>query len=69
MSSSGSTQATETTARARKAILARAVTYGVVIILGAIAIAFTPPLPDPQPAARVLATGPRPPAWPGAGAE
>jgi len=63
LSSSGSTQTNDNRARARKVILARAVTYGIVIALGAIAVAFTPPLPDPQPVARVLATGPRPPVW------
>jgi hypothetical protein len=42
------------TARARSTVLARVVTYGIVLILGAIAVAFTPRLPDPKPAAEVL---------------
>ena len=63
MSSPGPSQPSEPNARARKAILARVIAYGAVIALGAIAVAFTPPLPDPHPVARVLATGPRPPVW------
>ena len=52
------------TARARSTILARVVTYGVVLALGGIAVAFTPPLPDPQPpVAKVLETAPRAPIW------
>ena len=52
------------TARARSTILARVVTYGVVLALGGIAVAFTPPLPDPQPpVAKVLETAPRAPTW------
>ena len=41
-------------------LLARAVTYGVVLILGAIAVAFTPRLPDPKPAAAVIESAPSP---------
>jgi murein DD-endopeptidase MepM/ murein hydrolase activator NlpD len=52
------------TARARSTILARVVTYGVVLALGGIAVAFTPPLPDPQPpVAKVLEAAPRAPVW------
>jgi len=56
------------TARARSTVLARVVTYGVVLTLGAIAVAFTPRLPDPKPAAEVLRRAPGPsapaaPAW------
>jgi len=52
------------TARARSTILARVVTYGVVLALGGIAVAFTPPLPDPQPpVAQVLQSAPRIPVW------
>ena len=66
MSDPGPTQdrTTRTTnTRARNPFLARAVTYGIVIILGAIAVAFTPPLPDRPPAASVLRVGPRAPVW------
>ena len=63
MSSPGPSETLQPNARARKAILARVIAYGTVIALGAIAVAFTPPLPDPHPVARVLATGPRPPVW------
>ena len=66
MSDTGTTQdrTTESTnTRARNPFLARAVTYGIVIILGAIAVAFTPPLPDRPPAASVLRVGPRAPVW------
>jgi len=50
-------------ARARNTILARAVTYGIVFVLGGVAVAFTPPLPDHQPVASVLAAPPRAPVW------
>ena len=63
MSAPSPSQTNANAARARKVILARAVTYGIVIALGAIAVAFTPPLPGPKPVSRVLATGPRPPVW------
>src|SRR4029434_11136420 len=46
------------TTRARNTLLARVVTYGIVLALGAIAVAFTPPLPDRMPRARVLAAHP-----------
>jgi len=59
----GSTARTKSNARARGSLLARAVTYGTVIVLGGIAVAFTPPLPDKPPAAAVLTAGPRPPVW------
>ena len=49
-------------ARARSTILARAITYAVVFALGSVAVAFTPPLPERQPAA-VIATAPKPPQW------
>jgi murein DD-endopeptidase MepM/ murein hydrolase activator NlpD len=48
------------TARARSTVLARVVTYGIVLILGTIAVAFTPRLPDPKPAAEVLDSAPTP---------
>ena len=52
------------TARARSTVLARVVTYGIVLALGGIAVAFTPRLPDPRPpVARVLEATPRAPAW------
>jgi murein DD-endopeptidase MepM/ murein hydrolase activator NlpD len=38
--------------------------YAIVLILGAIAVAFTPPLPDRQPVAEVLATAPSAPPAP-----
>ena len=44
--------------RARNTFLARVVTYGIVLALGAIAVAFTPPLPDRMAGARVLAAPP-----------
>lgn len=50
-------------ARARGTFLARAVTYGIVLVLGGIAVAFTPPLPDRAPVANVLAAPPRAPVW------
>jgi len=49
------------TARARNTILARVVTYGIVLVLAGIAVAFTPPLPDRQPVAQVLDPAPRAP--------
>ena len=55
---------TSNTTRARSTILARVVTYSVVLVLGAIAVAFTPRLPDPKPAAEVLASAPSQPAPP-----
>ena len=59
-----STESTKTnTTRARSPLFARAVAYGLVLALGAIAVAFTPPMPDKQPVANVLAASPRPPAW------
>lgn len=63
MSAADSPDAGATEARARSTILARAVTYAIVIILGALAVAFTPPLPDRQPVAEVLSVVPRAPAW------
>ena len=54
---------TKSTARARGSLLARAVTYGTVLVLGGIAVAFTPPLPDKPPVARVMSMGPRAPVW------
>ena len=53
---------TSTNARAKTTFFARAVTYGIVLALGAVAVAFTPPLPDRAPV-RALAVGPRPPVW------
>ena len=59
----GTATNTKSQSRARGPLLARAVTYGAVIILGGVAVAFTPPLPDKPPAGAVLAAGPRPPVW------
>ena len=59
----GSTANRKSDARARGPLLARAVTYGSVIVLGGIAVVFTPPLPDKPPAAAVLTAAPRPPMW------
>jgi murein DD-endopeptidase MepM/ murein hydrolase activator NlpD len=59
----GSTPNSRPKSRARGSLLARAVTYGIVIILGGVAVAFTPPLPDKAPAAAVMTAGPRPPVW------
>ena len=50
-------------ARARGTLLARAVTYGIVLTLGGVAVAFTPPLPERQPIADMLASAPRTPVW------
>jgi murein DD-endopeptidase MepM/ murein hydrolase activator NlpD len=64
LSSDGSPDTTTNPARATSTLLARAVTYAVVIALGAVAIAFTPPFPDREPvAAAVLAAVPAAPAW------
>ena len=64
MSSQDTPGKTETkSTRARSPLFARAVTYGTVLALGGIAVAFTPPMPDKQPVADVLAAGPRPPVW------
>ena len=64
MSSQGTPEKTETqSTRARSPLFARAVTYGLVLALGGIAVAFTPPMPDKQPVANVLAVGPRAPLW------
>ena len=58
------TQSTRSnTRRARSTLLARVVTYGIVLVLGGIAVAFTPPLPDKPAVASVLRVGPRPPVW------
>jgi len=51
------------TARARGNFLARAVTYGIVIVLGGLAVAFTPALPDKKPVVSVLEAEPRAPVW------
>lgn len=51
------------TTRARSTLLARVVTYAIVLTLGAVAVAFTPPLPDRPPVANVLANTPRAPVW------
>jgi murein DD-endopeptidase MepM/ murein hydrolase activator NlpD len=51
------------TARARSTVLARAVTYGIVLALGGVAVAFTPPLPDQHPVASVFTAPPRGPVW------
>jgi murein DD-endopeptidase MepM/ murein hydrolase activator NlpD len=50
-------------ARARGNLLARAVTYGIVLVLGGLAVAFTPALPDKQPVVSVLQAEPRAPVW------
>jgi murein DD-endopeptidase MepM/ murein hydrolase activator NlpD len=50
-------------ARATGNLLARAVTYGIVLALGGLAVAFTPALPDKQPVASVLEVVPRAPVW------
>ena len=53
-------------ARARKTVLARVVAYGIVLIFGAIAVAFTPPLPDRPPVVEVVQSAPSappPPLW------
>ena len=67
MSTSGntgtSTATQKTTTRARSTLLARVVTYGIVLALGGIAVAFTPPLPEHPPVANVLAVAPRAPEW------
>jgi murein DD-endopeptidase MepM/ murein hydrolase activator NlpD len=60
---STNTTTTKTSTRARSTLLARVVTYSVVLALGAIAVAFTPPLPDRPPVASVLAATPRAPVW------
>ena len=49
--------------RAKSSLFARGVTYGIVIVLGGIAVAFTPRLPENPPIAGVLATTPRAPVW------
>jgi cell division protein FtsZ len=53
----------ETPTRARSTLLARVVTYGIVLVLGGIAVMFTPPLPERPPVASVLAVTPRAPVW------
>ena len=63
MSSTGSSDTTPNTARARSLLLARVVTYTAVFALGAVAVAFTPPFPD-KPVARATAVvGPKLPVW------
>jgi murein DD-endopeptidase MepM/ murein hydrolase activator NlpD len=52
-----------TNTRARSPLFARAVTYGIVIVLGGIAVAFTPALPDKRPAPSMSSVGPRAPIW------
>jgi murein DD-endopeptidase MepM/ murein hydrolase activator NlpD len=53
-----------TTARATSPLFARAVTYGIVILLGGIAVVFTPPLRDKPPVvAAVLSAPSRGPVW------
>ena len=59
----GGVPKTQSKSRARGPLLARAVTYGAVIVLGGVAVAFTPPLPDQPPAGTVITAAPRPPAW------
>ena len=66
MSDTGTTQdrtTSSTHTRAGNPFLARAVTYGIVILLGAIAVAFTPRLPDKPAVASILRAGPRAPVW------
>jgi len=58
-----STPTASTGTRARSTLLARVVTYATVLVLGAIAVAFTPPLPERAPVANVLAIEPRAPVW------
>ncbi|HUQ82993.1 MAG TPA: M23 family metallopeptidase [Gemmatimonadaceae bacterium] len=53
----------KTPTRARSSLFARGVTYGIVIVLGGVAVAFTPPLPDKPPVAAVIAAAPRAPVW------
>jgi murein DD-endopeptidase MepM/ murein hydrolase activator NlpD len=55
--------APRTPTRARSTLLARVVTYGIVLVLGGIAVVFTPPLPERPPIASVLAVTPRLPVW------
>ena len=66
MSTTGTTSTgttPETPTRARSTLLARVVTYGIVLVLGGIAVMFTPPLPERPPVASVLAVTPRAPVW------
>jgi murein DD-endopeptidase MepM/ murein hydrolase activator NlpD len=56
------TEPKSNSARARSTVLARAITYSVVFALGAVAVAFTPPLPEREPAS-VVVTAPPPPQW------
>ena len=66
MTDPGTTQVStqkQSNSRARGPLLARAVTYGTVIVLGGVAVAFTPPLPDKPPAGAVMAAAPRLPVY------
>jgi murein DD-endopeptidase MepM/ murein hydrolase activator NlpD len=63
LSSDGTPDPKRKSARAGSPLLARAVTYVVVIALGAIAVAFTPPFPEQPPAVVALTTIPAGPAW------
>jgi hypothetical protein len=65
LSTTGTTDTGTTTrpTRARSTLLARVVTYGIVLVLGGIAVVFTPPLPERPPIASVLAVTPRAPVW------
>ena len=57
------TRTESTNTRARSPLFARAVTYGIVLVLGGIAVTFTPPLADKPPVASVLNAEPRGPVW------